>query len=136
VALASAGASIGFEGFVSSGLGWLTGLALFLPFFVIGGMGAGDVKLLAAFGAWLGPSGAMAAAFWAVLLGGALGVVIGLLHGYLGQAVRNLWAAFITWRIYGLSAIPGMTLRDSAGPRLAYAIPIAAGALVALWRAQ
>src|SRR5688572_2362189 len=35
--------------------GWLVGTVLFLPFFALGGMGAGDVKLLAALGAWLGP---------------------------------------------------------------------------------
>ena len=30
------------------------GLAVFLPFFALGGMGGGDVKLMAAVGAWLG----------------------------------------------------------------------------------
>src|SRR5687768_3766674 len=35
--------------------GWLVGLIFFLPMFTLGGMGAGDVKLLAALGAWLGP---------------------------------------------------------------------------------
>ena len=35
--------------------GWIVGFLLFLPVFLLGGMGAGDVKLLAALGAWLGP---------------------------------------------------------------------------------
>ena len=43
-----------------SGLGWslvgtIVGLALLLPLYAIGGMGAGDVKLLAGVGAWVGP---------------------------------------------------------------------------------
>src|SRR5512144_1843846 len=34
--------------------GWLTAIALFFPLFALGGLGAGDVKLLGALGAWLG----------------------------------------------------------------------------------
>ena len=36
--------------------GWLLGAALFFLIFALRGMGAGDVKLLAAVGAWLGPA--------------------------------------------------------------------------------
>ena len=35
--------------------GWLLGVVLFFPLFALRGLGAGDVKLLAALGAWLGP---------------------------------------------------------------------------------
>ena len=38
-----------------SAAGCVVGFLLFLPLFLLGGMGAGDVKLLAAMGAWLGP---------------------------------------------------------------------------------
>ena len=41
----------GLAGAQTSLLGWLLGLALWLPFFALGGMGAGDVKMLAAIGA-------------------------------------------------------------------------------------
>ena len=40
---------------VSSLAGALVGLLSLLPLYAIGGMGAGDVKLMAGFGAWLGP---------------------------------------------------------------------------------
>src|SRR5687767_13789570 len=43
------------HGAVASGGGWLIGALLFFPIFALRGMGAGDVKLLAALGAWLGP---------------------------------------------------------------------------------
>src|SRR6476659_4746690 len=43
----------GWEGLMYSMLGTMVGLALLLPAYAIGGMGAGDVKLLAGVGAWV-----------------------------------------------------------------------------------
>jgi len=45
--------AFGFEGLGWSLLGTVIGLALLLPAYAIGGMGAGDVKLLAGVGAWI-----------------------------------------------------------------------------------
>jgi prepilin peptidase CpaA len=42
-----------YQGFGWSLLGTVVGLALLLPAYAIGGMGAGDVKLLAGVGAWM-----------------------------------------------------------------------------------
>jgi len=42
-----------------SALGILVGFALLLPFYAMGGMTAGDVKWLAALGAWYGPKGVL-----------------------------------------------------------------------------
>ena len=123
----------GMEGVVFSVLGWLTGLLLLLPFFALGGLGGGDVKLLAAFGSFLGPVATLWATLWAALAGGALAVVVAVSHGYLRRALWNLWIMVGWWRVSGLRAVPGMTLRDSGGPRLAYAVPIAIGALSSLW---
>jgi prepilin peptidase CpaA len=106
---------------------------MFLPLFLVGGMGAGDVKLLAAFGAWLGPTGTLWAVLWTALAGGVLALVVGAAHGYLREAFRNLGAMLFLWRTVGPSPIPGMTLGDARGPRLAYAVPISAGAVLALW---
>ncbi|MEZ5364479.1 MAG: A24 family peptidase [Bryobacterales bacterium] len=44
----------GWDGVVNSLLGGVIGFAVFLLFFVLGGMGGGDVKLMAAFGAIIG----------------------------------------------------------------------------------
>ncbi|HET6883963.1 MAG TPA: A24 family peptidase [Pirellulales bacterium] len=47
------GVAFGWEGLGYSLLGTLAGLAMLLPLYAIGGMGAGDVKLLAGVGAWV-----------------------------------------------------------------------------------
>ena len=50
-------------------LGFATGLVLFLPFYALRGMGAGDVKLMAACGLFLGPVAAAAAVAASLLAG-------------------------------------------------------------------
>jgi len=52
--------------------GALAGLLLFLPFYVAGGMGGGDVKLAAMAGAFLGPAAALQLAILSWLAGGVL----------------------------------------------------------------
>ena len=123
----------GWWGLLTSLLGGLVGLALFLPLFVLGGMGGGDVKLLAAVGTWLGPVGATRAALWASLAGGVLAVIVGISSGHLSAALRNLFALLSVWRTVGPSRIPELTLTESRAPRLAYAVAIGFGAIVALW---
>ena len=50
--------------------GFALGLALSWPLFALGGIGGGDVKLLAALGCALGPKGLLCAMFWMALAGG------------------------------------------------------------------
>jgi prepilin peptidase CpaA len=132
-ALLAHGFTPGGSGVLMAAGGWAVGAALFLPFFALGGMGAGDVKLLAALGAWLGPLDAFWLAVYASIAGGLLAVVIALWHGYLGQALRNVWTMLTYWFLVGPRPMPGMTLEQSQAPRLAYAIPIFLGTVVTIW---
>ena len=113
--------------------GWVVGLLLLIPFFVVGGMGGGDVKLVAALGAWLGPSHTFWLAIYANLAGGAMAICLALSRGYLRRAVTNVGTILRFWSIEGIKAVPGFTLESSASPRLAYAIPILVGTMVTLW---
>ena len=51
------------------------GLGAWLPMYLARLVGAGDVKLMAASGAWLGGAGVLWASLWAALAGGVLGLV-------------------------------------------------------------
>jgi prepilin peptidase CpaA len=64
----------GLAGLARSVGGAALGFGLFLIFYCLGGMGAGDVKLSAAFGAVLGPSGILLATLLAAPIGAAMAV--------------------------------------------------------------
>ena len=64
----------GWSGAWTAAGGTLAGFAVFLIFYLLGGMGGGDVKLMAGFGALLGPSQLLAAALWTGAVGGVLAV--------------------------------------------------------------
>jgi prepilin peptidase CpaA len=116
-----------------SAAGWLAGCALFLPLFLVRGLGAGDVKLLAAFGAWLGPVTVAWIAVYGAIAGGCLAVVVALARGYFTEMILNVRTILAYWKSAGPRPVPRLTLADSKGPRLPYAVPIVAGTLVALW---
>ena len=133
VALAFHAATNGLAGLATSAGGWLLGAALFFPIFALRGMGGGDVKLLAAVGAWLGPAQVIWVALITSVAGGVLGLVVAAFHGYLGKAVSNLFVLLMQWRVSGIRPVEKVTLAGSRGPRLAYAVPIAVGTMVTLW---
>jgi prepilin peptidase CpaA len=123
----------GTSGLAASVGGWLLGAALFFPVFALRGMGAGDVKLLAAVGAWLGPVPVVLVALITAIAGGVMALVVSLMHGYLSTALRNVWLVLMLWRTSGIQSVPAVTLEGARGPRLAYAVPIAIGTVATLW---
>jgi len=123
----------GLPGLQSAALGWLAGTALFLPFFLLGGMGGGDVKLLAALGAWMGPGDAFWLAIYASLAGGAMAIVVSIARGYLTTALRNLRSLLAYWSLVGPRPMASLTLEHGDAPRLAFAIPMLVGTMVMVW---
>lgn len=135
-ALAALMAHAWVQGWTGAGLsiaGWLVGVAAFFPFFAVGGMGAGDVKLLGGVGAWLGPKAAVWVALYSGIAGGVLALLVAAHFGYLRRAYTNVWGMLMFWRLAGVRPAPGLTLSASAGPRLAYAVPVLAGVVLTLW---
>jgi prepilin peptidase CpaA len=116
-----------------SAAGWVVGLLLFLPLFLLGGMGAGDVKLLAAMGAWLGPGPVCWVAIYGSVAGGLLALPLVVAKRAFGRTWSNVWGLIGYWRLAGLRPHPGLTLETPGAIRLPYALPIALGALLTLW---
>ena len=80
----------GMSGLLFSFSGILVGGGILLLFYALGGMGAGDVKLLAAVGSILGPLGAFHAFLYAALAGGLYALVVLYRHGALRDSLRRL----------------------------------------------
>jgi prepilin peptidase CpaA len=66
----------GIEGLIFSGIGFLVGLGLLLIPYLLGGMGAGDVKLMATIGALMGASFVLYSFIYTALIGGAIAMVL------------------------------------------------------------
>ena len=66
----------GWEGLMYSLIGTVVGLALLLPAYAIGGMGAGDVKLLAGVGAWVWGTTTLYAFAVSAIVGGIIAVLM------------------------------------------------------------
>jgi prepilin peptidase CpaA len=90
--LAYAGWFWGVPGLLWSLGGLALGLALLLPLYAIGGMGAGDVKLLAGIGAWTGGSMVFGSFLVAAIVGAVMALVM---IAFSGEAARH-WAMFRT----------------------------------------
>ena len=123
----------GADGAIASLGGWVIGMGVLFFAYALGGMGAGDVKLLGALGAWLGPADALWLALYTGVAGGVIALVWATVHGYLAQACRNLWTLFGYWRLAGVRPLAELTLQTGAGPRLAYATSILAGTILTVW---
>ena len=108
-------------------LGLVVGLVLMLPGHVIGATGAGDVKLLAAVGAVVGPDVIFLAFLYSAVAGGVLAIVVALRRGRLGttlKATTNL----VTQPVHAKRAIEAS---DRAN-RFAYGPAIAVGTFLSL----
>lgn len=92
-------------------LGGALGLALWLPFWLLGLLGAGDVKFFAAGSCWIGASLGWRCALLAALLGGLMSLMLLIAHRGLGPAIRFLGftAAHLrdTVRAADVSAVAG-----------------------------
>ncbi|HUE69898.1 MAG TPA: A24 family peptidase [Pirellulaceae bacterium] len=77
-AAAAAAAGIGGATWLGAACGFAVGLALSAPLFYLGGIGGGDVKLIAALGAALGPWPLAACLLWIAIFGGILAGIASL----------------------------------------------------------
>src|SRR5687768_9060037 len=89
VGLGLAAAGLGRIGLGASLLGCLLGLAFMMPGHVFGATGAGDVKLLAAAGALLGPADTLYAFLYTAIAGGVLALAVAVARRRFSQTVAS-----------------------------------------------
>lgn len=120
-----------------SGLGLLTGFALTVPLFAIGALGGGDVKLMAAIGAWLGPWGALEIFLGRAVVGMVIVLVQAGMAGRLRVLLRNtaiLAVQLLHLRNLGVRHVEetGRACRSVDKP-LPFAVPVLVTTLIVLY---
>ena len=120
----------GFDGLVFSAGGLALGIGIFMVPYLLGGMGAGDVKLMGAVGAILGPKGVFIASLLTALMGGIYVLIIlfanrDFAKGFIRRHAITLKTFFLTRQFMPIPAP-----KDEKQPKLRYGVAIAMGTLL------
>lgn len=125
----------GLPGLWQGFLGLLLGFTLMIAFYLKGGMGAGDVKALAALGTWLGPLHTLYLFIYMGISGLPLLLWFLWHKGTLGLRIRQFWAYLLN-RILLRShpKEPESATSPDRSEGLPYAVAMALGMALLIWR--
>ena len=123
----------GLSGVMAGVGGAAVGLGIFLPFYLAHGMGAGDVKLMGAVGAFLGPHNALLATGLSLAAGGAMAIIILLLRGGLSPLLKRYWATLRCFLYTQKIVHPPPAAGEVAAMKFPYAAAIGIGTVATLW---
>ncbi len=127
----------GFNSAIPGGLGWLgalkglgVGMAVLLPIYWLRAMGAGDVKLMAMVGAFLGPTDVLGAVLATFIAGGLMALVVVLWSKQLANFLQNI-KLILLGGVVKMSAgqLPLMNDLPVSVGKLPYAVAITVGTL-------
>src|SRR5689334_2852325 len=110
-------------------LGLLIGGGMFLVLYLLHTMGAGDVKLMAAVGAFAGPSKTVEISLYSAIAGGILALIVALYKGRLRRTLGNLMDLLRFHAAVGAETHPTLNLHNPEAMRFAYGVAIFAGTL-------
>lgn len=112
--------------------GLLLGGGLLLPFYLLGLMGGGDVKLMAALGALLGWPGIASVALLSLLSAGVLSLVLALYFRQASELVRNVYQSLVGMlhgQVLGTASSDRLWVKKT-GRRSPHAVAVAVGCLL------
>ena len=127
---------LSLQGWIALGTAVLAGAiggGVFLLFYLGGGMGAGDVKLMAAVSVLVGLAHVGEVLIATTLLGGVFAVLFALSKGQLKAVLANIAGILVHHGKAGLTPHPELNLTNPLTLRLPYGIAVAAGAAVLSW---
>ena len=139
-ALAGLGYQLGFNGltgladaFLGMGLGFI----LLIPFYIKGGLGAGDVKALAGLATWLGPLQTLYLFIYMGISGLFLIVIFLWWRGLLWSKIRQIWENLVNLVLLCIlmRSYPARH-RSPTSPaeEIPYAVTLAMGMAILCWR--
>ncbi len=115
----------------SAAAGLICGV-IFLVFYLSGGMGAGDVKLITAVGCIAGLPLVASLLILTSLAGGVMAVGFALYRRRLKETLVNVWALALHHQSAGIAPHPELNLGNPQTLRLPYGLAIAAGSALSL----
>ncbi len=122
----------GAAGLYLSLCGLSLGLMLLVVFYFLGGMGAGDVKLMGAVGAMLGPGGVFDAFLYTAVIGGLYALFLLIMNGNLLKTLGRYGCVLRTFILTRSFMVPPAAERKKM-PALCYGVAIAAGTLLSVF---
>jgi prepilin peptidase CpaA len=123
------GLFLGWQGLKVSGLGLLVGFGSLLVLFVLGWMGGGDVKLMAAVGALKGYPFVVSALFYSLIVGVVIGVVLLIWNR---KALRTLKNMFFVIGSRVTKLIPKQSIDREQTQKLPFGLAIVLGTIWAM----
>lgn len=120
-----------WDGLIFSLEGAGLGLGLFLITYAVGWMGAGDVKLYAAVGSFLGPVQTLSAALIIAIAGGIL--AFGALAYHQGWRKMSSWILSFSQSLFLTRSLHMSTPCQAGGPDVPYAVAIGLGTIGSYW---
>ena len=125
----------GLEGLGTACLGILVGFGLLILPWAINGMGAGDVKLMAAIGAWFGPQLTLVSFVVGAMIGGVVACIMILAAGKLQHAYTNICTIMVKMssRKTVFSEFGSTHSFGETSSLLPYGVPLTAGSLAVLF---
>jgi prepilin peptidase CpaA len=122
-----------WHGLGQSFSGMAIGLVIFGLLFWMGGMGAGDVKLMAAIGAWIGPAQLSIALVVTAMAGGIMVLGWAICGGFLKELFTGAGDLLFGWKRRGMHGDPELVLSNPMKRKMSYAPAIAIGTLMSFF---
>ena len=122
-----------WHGLGQSFAGLALGLAVYGFLFWLGGMGAGDVKLIAGIGAWIGPAQLLIAMVVTAIAGGIIVLCWAVCGGFLKELFTGAGDLLFSWKRRGMHGDPELVLANPMKRKMSYAPAIAIGTLMSFF---
>jgi len=124
----------GISGLITAASGLTLGLAMLLPLYLIGGMAAGDVKLLGVVGSFVGPWAAVVAGLATMMVGAVFGITF-IVWRRLHPALESQTTQILSPHTIGMrrTSVPHSSKRPNDVTYIPYAPAVFVGTAAALW---